>query len=307
MKSLSRSKKQYTRLTALIFFITMLAGCEKDIDINVDTPKPLLVVEAYINNLMPEYNYVVLSKSQGYFEPFLQSPAVGGAKVTITEGQTQPNNTIAWNPVTKVTLIETNNPLAPPGFRSGVYFDPRVFNIPTQALNGKINSWYLLEIEAEGKQYSAITQLLPPVAIDSATVGFPFTRDGIEKVRITNHYKDPDTIGNRQLYYWRFKENRNNFGWGGLNRSRAPGTDNLTNGEYIRLTHPQGFERNDTMDYYMASVPRDVWTFWDSYNKALDNDGPFATPVSLISNIRGENVTGCFSGMSLVTRRVFIR
>jgi hypothetical protein len=291
---------------AFLVAVTM-SSCEKDIDIKVDTPQPLLVVEAYINNLQPFYNYVVLTRSQGYFSSNLQSPVVNGAMVTITEGQLQGGN-IFWNPATTVTLTETNNPLVPASFRGGVYFDARLFTTPSQALQGRLNRYYLLQVETGGQQYSAVTSLLNPVVVDSVNPGFPFVDDnGISKMRITNFYQDPDTAGNRQLYYWRFKDNKDNFGWGGLNRSRAPGNDNLTNGQYIRLTHPQGFEVGDTVNYYMASVPRDVWNFWDSYNKALDNDGPFATPVTLVSNIKGSRVTGCFSGLALSNRNVVVR
>jgi hypothetical protein len=299
-------KKKLGWLSCLL--LTALAGCEKNIDIDIDAPQPLLVVEAYINNLLPQYNYVVLSRSQGFFEPVLQSPSVSGARVSITEGQAQPGQPVVWNPATRVPLTELNNPLVPPAFRNGVYFDARTVTNPQQALLGKINTYYLLEIETGTQRYNAITYLMPPVAVDSVVPGYAFTdEEGRDKMRLTNHYQDPDTAGNRQLYYWRFNENRTNFGWGGLNRSRAPGTDNLSNSEYIRLTHPQGFDRGDTVNYYMASVTRDVWTFWDSFNKARDNDGPFATPVTLATNINGINVTGCFSGLSLSTKTVVVK
>ncbi len=61
----------------------------------------------------------------------------------------------------------------------------------------------------------------------------------------------------------------NKFGWGGLNSNRfTPGTDELTNGQYMHLTHGNGFVLNDSVTYYMANVERKVYNFWDSYNKA---------------------------------------
>jgi Domain of unknown function (DUF4249) len=285
-----------------------LMACEKEIDIDLKPATPQLVVEAYINNLLPEYNYVVLTKSQNFFAPDFESIPVKGARVSITEGVLQPNQTIVWNAGSRTIMSEANVPAVPVNFRNGVYFDPRLITSPGTSLRGEPGKYYLLEIEAEGKQYSAVTQLLPPLAVDSITAGFPFTDDdGTAKLRITNHYKDPDTIGNRQLYYWRFRDNRTNFGWGGLNRSRAPGRDDLVNGEYIRLTHPQGFVSGDTVNYFMASVTVDIWNFWDSFNKVRDNDGPFSTPVSLGSTIKGTDVVGCFSGLSLSTRTVIVK
>ncbi|MBC7846068.1 MAG: DUF4249 family protein [Flavobacterium sp.] len=229
-----------------------------------------------------------------------QSVAVENAVVSITEGLRNLDGSIIWDTANKVVLAETNNGNLPVQFRRGVYFDPRIFSNPLLALKGKVGKAYLLQILAGGKQYSAVTTLLTPIPVDSITSGFRIVNDSNQtKVRITNNYKDPDSIGNRQFYYWRDSSNRNNFGWGGLTKSGWPGDDNFTNGEYIRLIHSQEFNVRDTVQYFMASVTREVYNFWDSYNKAENNNGPFSTPVSLITNIRGDNVTGCFSGLAL--------
>jgi hypothetical protein len=298
-------------MTIIFIFLSAIAllfsACEKNIDIELPAGRQQLVVEAYINNLLPDYNYVILSKSQDYFAPDFESIPVTGASVSITEGDLQ-GNQIVWNVSSKTILSELSLATIPEAFRKGVYFDSRLLTSPAQSLLGKFGKYYLLEVQAEGKQYSSVTRVLQPVQVDSLTSGFPFVDDeGKNKVRVTNYYKDPDTIGNRQFYYWRFKGNRNNFGWGGLSKSRAPGTDDLTNGQYIKLTHPQGFEVGDTLRYYMASVTADVWNFWDSYNKARDNDGPFSTPVTLKTNISGADVTGCFTGLSLSTKTIVMK
>lgn len=295
--------------TALLFTgVFFFHSCEKNIDIDVRPGTQQLVVEAYINNLLPQYNYVVLSRSQDYFAPDFRSIPVAGASVAITEGVKNNDGTYTWNPSAKITLLESDLDTIPSVFRNGVYFDLRVYKDPPRAMTGRTGKSYLLEITADGKQYSAITSLVQPVTVDSLTSGFPFVNDaGDSLFRITNHYKDPDTTGNVQFYFWRWSENKTNFGWGGFTKSRAPGTDDFANGEYIRLTHPQGFSKSDTVNYYMASVTRDVYKFWDSYNKARDNVGPFSTPVNLITNIKGENVTGCFSGLALSTKTIVIK
>ena len=295
-------------LVALLFFCVCCVSCEKDFDIRIEANTPQLVVEAYINNQMRDYNYVILSRSLDYLSPNFQSIPVSKASVFITEGEVV-NNKYSWNPASKVQLLEVDMPNVPTTFTNGIYFDPRLITNAQHALLGTAGKSYLLEISEGGKQYSAITTLLQPVAIDSLTIGYPYVNedDSTNRVRLTNHYKDPDTLNNTQFYYYRFFENRNSFGWGGLSKSRTSGTDDLTNGEYIHLTHPRGFVIPDTINYYMASVTRDVYTFWDTFNKARDNNGPFATPVTLSSNIRGTNVTGCFSGLSLSSRTVILR
>jgi hypothetical protein len=269
----------------------------------------MLVVEAYINNEMREYNYVVLSRSLDYLSLDFQSAPVANATVTITEGE-RFNNDYKWDPATKVQLFEANFPAVPANFRRGVYFDPRLVTDSLNALLGSPGKSYLLEIKEGQNEHTAIATLLRPVPIDSLTTGFGFIdeEDGNKKkLRITNHYQDPDTINNTQLYYYRYSENRSRFGWGALFRSRTPGTDDLTNGQYINLTLPRGFVAGDTVNYHMASVTRDVHSFWQSFNNARNNNGPFATPVTLSSNIRGTNVTGSFSGLSLSSKTIIIK
>lgn len=305
---LRRSVQLHSFIFAFVFGSITLVSCEKDINIEIKDNHPLLVVEGYINNLMPTYNYVALSRSLDFFSTDFQSTAVSNATVTITEGEFV-NNQYVWNTRSKVQLYEANLPFVPANFRTGVYFDPRLILDPSNALTGKEGKSYLLEISEGGNQYSAIANLLRPVKIDSLTKGFSYvdTEDKNKtKYRITNHYKDPDTLNNTQFYYYRFSENRDNFGWGGLSRTRAFGADDVTNGQQIHLTHPRGFVVRDTVDYYMASVTRDVFNFWDSFSKARNNNGPFSTPVTLNSNIRGSNVTGCFSGLSLDAKTIII-
>ena len=294
-----------------VLFSTIVAcffSCEKDIVVDVKANKPLLVVEAYINNDSANYNYVILSHSQDYYSTDFKSIPVSGATVSITEGIRQPDNSYQWDAADKVMMKEANLPQLPASFRSGVYFDPKLFSNPSKTLQGRIGKSYLLEIEVEEKKYSAIASLIQPVQIDSLTTGYPFKDDdGQPKVRMTNNYKDPDTLGNTQFYMWKYNDKRNYFGWGGFIRSRAPGTDDLNNGEYIRLTHPQGFTVGDSINYSMASVTRDVYNFWDSFNKAKDNNGPFSTPVILQSNIKGDDVTGCFSGFAMSSKSIIAK
>jgi hypothetical protein len=306
---LRRSVHQPLFIAALLSVCMEFVSCEKDFDININPNTPQLVVEAYINNLEPTYNYVVLSRSLDYFSTAFQSAAVTNATVTITEGE-RVNDTYQWNPGSKVNLIEANLPIVPPNFRSGVYFDPKLVTDSVNALKGKVGKSYLLEITEGGSKYSAITNLLTPVRLDSITAGYSFIDEddnNKKKLRATLHYKDPDTLNNTQLFYLRFSENRNEFGWGATFRSRALGADDLSNGQYIRLTPSRGFLVGDTVNYQMASVTRDVFTFWQSFNSARNNNGPFATPVTLKSNMIGNNVTGCFSGLSLSSKTVIMR
>ena len=297
----------------LISIFSFFTSCEKDFDINLKPNKPLLIVEGYINNELPLYNYVVLGRSQDYFNTDFENIAVTGASVSITEGRLLPNNSYEWNAGTKRELREARIPLLDNASLPGVYFDPALITDPDKALMGRPGYHYLLEIETEGEKYTATTAMLPAVPVDSLTTGNYYMddlEDGsiVQKGRITVHYKDPDTIGNTQLYYWQAMSEDPQFGWGAMGAGRySPGTDDLVNGQYIRLTHGNGFEMGDSVVYHMASVERKVYNFWDSFNKARSSGGPFSTPATISSTIIGEDVLGCFSGFSLSSRAVRIK
>lgn len=299
-------------IALLLLSFLALTSCERNFDIALKNSEPQLIVEAYINNQLPLYNYVALSKSKAFYEPGFENIPVSGAQVSITEGMLLPDKTFQWDETTATRLKETRLPQLNNGALPGFYFDPKLATDSANALKGKPGKYYRLDIEAEGKHYSAITVLVEPIPIDSLSVGYHFTDiDGDkkqDKARITVHYKDPDTIGNTQLYYWWTGAQRNSFGWGAFGSSEyTPGTDDAVNGQNIHLTLSYGFVLEDTATIYMASVERKVYNFWDSFNKAANNDGPFATPVTLLSTISGENVTGCFSGFSLSSKAIYVK
>jgi hypothetical protein len=308
-----RATIRKAKIGVVVAFIVMtaLVSCERDFNIELKNNKPQLIVEGYINNLMPSYNYVVLSQSKGFYDPGFENIPVSGAIVTITEGVLLSNNQYQWDETTTRELKEARLPQLRNSALPGFYFDPKLATDSTKALLGKPGKYYLLQIETGGKRYTATTALLMPVEIDSLSSGFYYMDEDeendtiVEKARITVHYKDPDTIGNTQLHYWKSWNVRNNFGWGGLNTNRyTTVTDELVNGQYIHFTQPNGFYKGDTVHYMLTSVERKVYNFWDSFNKTRRNDGPFATPVTLKNTIEGENVTGCFSGFSVSMKTI---
>lgn len=289
--------------------LVSLASCERDFHIELKSGEPELVVEAYINNELPLFNYVVLTYGQNYYDTSVLNIPVTNAHVTITEGSLSPNGSYEWDPSTVKRLIEADVPQVPGGAVPGLYIDTNAFKNPAIALQGKIGKYYMLEIETKGNRYSSITCLPPPVTLDSLTSGNYFIDSIYEKARLTIYFKDPDTIGNTQLYYWRSNfHHRHSFGWGAISSSRfLPGTDDLTNGQNMQLTPNHGYVLGDTINYHLVSVERKVYNFWDSFNKARDAGGPFATPVKLESTIEGNNVVGCFSGFSLSTKVIVVK
>src|SRR4051794_4835394 len=181
---------------AALLLITLFISCEKNFNIKVSGNTPKLVVEAYINNEMRTYNYVVLSRSVDYLSPNFESIPVKDASVTITEGE-RAGDGYNWDTTTKVQLLSLSIPGVPAEL-SSIYFDPRLLVDSSKALLGKPGKSYLLEISEGGNLYSAITTLLQSVQIDSLTTGYGFTDEDDSskyKLRLTNNYQDPDTLG----------------------------------------------------------------------------------------------------------------
>src|SRR5688500_6879349 len=104
-----RTGKIYSLLlvTALIVAFT---SCERDFDIDIKENEPQLIVEAYINNELPSYNYVILGRSQGYYDEGFENVPVTGATVFITEGTLGANNVYNWDAATKKQLKEGRLP-----------------------------------------------------------------------------------------------------------------------------------------------------------------------------------------------------
>jgi hypothetical protein len=296
--------KKITHPILLICMSLLFFSCERDFDIKVKSSEPQLIVEGYINNLYPEYNYVLISRSQDYYAPNFQSIPVSGATVKVTEGIAN-GSQIVWN-ANSINLTELNNPLIPANLRNGLYADARLITNPANALIAIPERFYKLDITVGSETYTGITQVPAIVPADSVTSGNAYIDDeNRERVRITIHYKDPDTIGNTQFYYWRHRDNRNNFGWAGLTKSFAPGRDDLVNGQYIRITHPAGFELNDTLTYMLASVDRNTHSFWASYQEARNNSGSaFVTPVVMKNYMSGRNVIGCYMGLGISQKTI---
>jgi hypothetical protein len=71
----------------LVYFLflasTIFYSCEDVINPQLESAEPVLVIDAWINNL-PDSQKVILTRTQPYFQNILP-PAVSGATVTITD------------------------------------------------------------------------------------------------------------------------------------------------------------------------------------------------------------------------------
>lgn len=279
--------KNTLKIILLLFGVVTLFSCEEEIEVDVPGNANSLVVEAYINDRFPALNYVILTRSVDYFSAAGGYVPVKDAQVFVTEGTVNGVDT-SWDVSTRKQLVEVRTDTV-----RGFYMDP------AQQLLGKQNHVYLLEITSEGKSVRGTTSIPALVPLDSMT----YTRERREAT-ITLHYNEPVAINNNYFIIYRNGSDSTIRTWG-FHTGAFTFSDDFINGEYRRQTLFNKFNAGDTVNLWMSSIDRLSYNFWESFDDANRNGGPFATPVTVESNITGG--IGCFTGMSTDYKRVVIR
>ena len=279
--------KNTLKIILLLFGVVTLFSCEEEIEVDIPGNANSLVVEAYINDRYPELNYVILTRSVDYFSAAGGYVPVKDAQVFVTEGTVNGADT-SWDVSTRKQLVEVRTDTV-----RGFYMDP------AQLLLGKQNHVYLLEITSDGKSVRGTTSIPALVSLDSMT----YTRERREAT-ITLHYNEPVAINNNYFIIYRNGSDSTIRTWG-FHTGAFTFSDDFINGEYRRQTLFNKFNAGDTVNLWMSSIDRLSYNFWESFDDANRNGGPFATPVTVESNITGG--IGCFTGMSTDYKRVVIR
>lgn len=281
----------------LTLIITINSGCEKEISVTLPPGKKSLVVEASINQLLPNLNYVYISRTIDYFNPDLSLNGVRNALVYITPGTIVGNDTI-WNTESRIQMFDINNI---PGVDSllqgfnGIYFNPLLFP--------QVGVPYKLDIVVDGEKVTGVTTIPKVVEIDTVFWRAEFdANEGDTDMFLTFEFTDGPEQNNYRLVVHE-SQSPVMVGWGAANTYREFDDAILNNGK-----RPYAFFRPfdylDTVNIYLNSMGRKEYLFWDSYDDAKDNGGPFATPVIVRSNITG--AIGSFTGYGVSYRRVIL-
>lgn len=280
-----------------VLMITM-SSCEKEITVDLPPSEEQLVVEASINQGFSNLNYVYITRTIDYFNPNLTFNGVRNALVYITAGNINGNDT-NFSTANRVQLFDINNtPVVDsllPGF-SGLYW--------SAALNPQVGVPYLLEIEVEGKRITGITTIPNPIVIDTLYYRVEINQqEGDTDVYVTFEYTDGAEQNNYRLFGYR-GYNPFLLAWGSADFAREFDDEFLNNG--VRpYTFFRPFDYGDTLNLYLTSIGRKEYLFWQSYDQAKDNGGPFATPISVKSNIKG--AIGSFTGYGVSYNRTILR
>jgi Domain of unknown function (DUF4249) len=188
----------------LLPFATMaslLVACTKDVTVDLPTTDPKLVVEGTMEVGQPPL--VILTRTQNYFDPTdinsIASIFVKNAAITVSDG----TNTVTLQETafTGLTPEQLEQVALLTGIDPALLQSISVYSLLDGSMIGVSGRTYTLNVQADGKSCSAVTQIPQPVALDSlwwrlAEQNPDDDSSGFAWARLT----DPDTLGNG--YRW---------------------------------------------------------------------------------------------------------
>ncbi len=273
-----KSKRIFFAYCLLLIAFSFLSSCEKDITVVLPRPEPTVVVEGKIEQ--GQYPYVVVSRSQAYFDPVdssvIANTIIFNAVVIVSDGTT--------SDTMKLTI-------------DNEFFPPIIYR--AENMVGEVGKTYHLTVYAEGKTLTASTTIPTPVSLDS--IWFKTQPPSTELGFIWAHLSDPVGLGNN--YRWFTKR------FGKDVRFVAPiGStfeDRFVDGKSFDFAYNRGAEFNssaeddnneergyfkvgDTVVVKFCAIDRAGFEFYRSLEIEVSNNGnPFAAPTSIPSNING--------------------
>ncbi len=278
-------------LLLFLLIIIAMVSCEKNINFNLKNAPDVLVVDAVIEN--SKAPVITLTKSLNFFSSInpalLANTFVHKATVTISNG------TLTHQ------CKEYTVPLA--NGISVYYYSIDSSNLAT-AFTGKFNTAYTLNINAEGKDYTAVTTVplltKKPDSIWWKTA--PAQKDS-NKVVMMAKVTDPPLLGNYVRYFT--KTNQGPF----LPGENSVFDDQVIDGTTYELRVDPGVDRNnkipydsnyfrrgDTITLKMCNIDRVSYKFWSTWEYASQSIGnPFSQPNKVLGNI-SNGALGAFYG-----------
>ena len=289
---------------ALLLLVMSLIACEKEITISLNEPPASLVVDASIENGLPPV--VVLSRSLNYFSrinpEILAASFVRGATVTVSNG----SRTVKL----REDSVRRNGGLP-------VYFYTIDPTSPSNMMLGSLNTSYALNINTEGKTYTAQTSI-PGITrrIDSLwweELKGPRDPEDSTSVLIMMRGADKPGFGNYIRYFTRV--NRETF----LPGFNSVFDDQVIDGSTYTVTIDKGFDRNgdfdtaerffkrgDTMTLKLCEIDKSSYDFFRTMEFSFQSVGnPFSSPVKVLGNI-SNGALGAFTGYAAQYRQLIV-
>ena len=286
-------KKIYLIILAILTI--GFTSCEKNIDVDFPPGDTPYVIEGYIENgTVP-----IISISRGI--SFLSS-------ITSTDF----NNLFVNNAVVSIS-VDGGAPIlmTPINFGGATIYT-------NLSLSGEVGKRYDLLVQVDGKTFTATTSILAPRPLDSLVYkqaeGLKGTEDSL--VELTAWYSDPIesenysrmlTKKNSEAFYdVAFNSVYNDFIINGQQVSFTVfgGKQSLQNNDSADFSQYGYFKRGDTVYVKWASIDKNQYDFWNTFEAQSGSFGnPFSPTVLIKSNIKGSGGIGIWAsyGASLDT------
>jgi len=314
-----------TILVAIVFI-----GCQKEINIDIPDAEQKLVIEGTIeaDGVNPTPPVVMLTKSQGYFEPTgasaLENIFVHNATVSVrVDNIVYPLEELCLDNLDSTFALIAADFLgiSPDDFGSFnycIYTVPLADLITNNYLYGEIGKTYELTVVSEGVTYTSNTLIPALIPLDSVwfqtqgsdTAGFAWAR-----------LTDPPELGN--AYRWKARRiNLNSEGKTKDNQFIVPANsvfeDKFVNGVGFDFGYDRGlvtndeptdvpryFKTNDTIAIKFCAIDFDVYKFLRIYEVEASSGGsPFSTPTTIPTNITG-GALGLWAGYSVTFDTIY--
>ncbi len=261
---------------SLLFFIIFLLGCEDVIQVDVESSKPQIVIEARISNSLNN-NFVKITETTNYFNPNTYK-VISGAEVKIKE-----NNKAEY-------LLEETS--------AGIYQSHQLVTVP--------QNQYSITVNVKGKKYAAESYVPSTINIDSITYQIkkrPFKKEKFLELHV--YFQD----NKNQKDFARFVIYKN----GERIKKIFLYDDRLTNGNYINYFFfnfdKETFKLGDKIFVEMQSIDEQTYKYFKTLRNATSQKvrGPVgaAAPANPTTNWNN-NALGYFSAFTVSTGSVIL-
>ncbi len=249
----------------------IVSSCTKVIDLNLEQQAGTIVIEGEINDKPGPY-FVKINKSVTFDQSSI-FPPVANAQVVISDNTGQ-----------RDTLTYTSN---------GIYKSNTL-----QGING--NS-YTLEINAEGKQFKAMSTMPKKITLDTLVENLIQTPQGDRKI-IVPIYFDGMELGNNYRKLLTIN--------GKLDKNISVDNDNINNGKPNQrpiFSPTAELKTGDTVSVELQCIDKNVFDYYFTLsNIAGQGPGGGTTPSNPPNNI-SNNALGIFSANSSSTKTIIIK
>jgi len=253
------------KITILLAVSLLIISCEKEIDLDLKSVEPRLVIEGKV--ILDSLAMVKITKTKDFGDDNNYTP-VAGASVTIRDN-TGYSEQLTLN-------------------ASGWYM--------ANNMRGEVGKTYYLTVEYEDAEYTAESTLPPVVPIDSVTMfKIPVMDYAIPRV----HFQDP--VGNVNDYYRKKLFVNGKYTKSYSEATEAEQTDGI---KIVSLINPsekelkdEELKKGDTIAVELQSIDKGAFTFFDTLGN-IDN-----SMVNPTSNIKG-GALGYFSAYSFDKKEI---